>query len=117
MLLVNQEITPKKFLGWDPAYNKQYPFETWVKDMYHWQVSTDMAEQQRGSIVVLRLGGSAREFANDLRMEDVRDGGQYDMDGQMIVLSGVNHLIWQVCRHLNHLNIEEQMQTQGDDAA
>ena len=106
---VNQEITPKKPPGWDPQYNKEYSYETWIKDLAHWGASTDVAETSKGSLVVLRLGGLAREFANDLSPETIRNGGNFEVGGVLMPLNGLSYLIWQLGDHFEHLLIEVEM--------
>ena len=93
---VNQEIISKRPPGWDPAYNKDYPYETWYQDMTHWLAATDVAEPQRGALVVLQLGGLAREFARDLDAITLQDGGAFDLDGtgQQMQIPGVFYLMW-----------------------
>ena len=86
---LHQEITTKKPPGWDPAYNRTYSYDRWVKDVVHWANSTDVTEEKQGSLLYLQLGGLAREFVNDLPGNRVRDGHQIVVGGEPQDVSGL----------------------------
>ena len=104
-----QEITQKKPPGWDPQYNQEYSYEKWFQDMTHWIASTDIPREKQGSTVVLRLGGLAREFANDLDPLLIKDGGNFAIGGENVQLGGVAYRMWQLGDQFEALQIETEL--------
>ena len=93
---LHQEITPKRPPGWDPAYNRAYSFDRWFKDLTHWANSTDVSEEKQGSLLILQLGGLAREFVQDLNPAYVRDGAQVQIRGEARELNGLMYIMAQL---------------------
>ena len=104
----HQDISPKKPPGWDPAYNSDYPFDTWIKDLGSWQHSTDVDANKQGALVQLQLGGLAREFVLNLDVAIVRNGGRFLNRGAEIEGNGLLYIITQLRDHFEVMDTEEQ---------
>ena len=105
---IHQEITPKKPPGWDPGYNRAYSFDKWVKDMAHWSNSTDVPDDKQGSLVILQLGGLAREYVQDLDGRLCSQGGQIDVNGHPQDVIGLQYILLQLKEKFANLWQEEQ---------
>ena len=105
---VNQEITPKRPPGWDPAHNAHYPIEKWYKEMTHWIMATDVPQERRGALVVLQLGGQAREIAETIPLANLRNGGPMAVQpGQPpVAVDGVLFLMMTLLQKFQALTIE-----------
>ena len=62
--------------SWDPAFHTQFPYEDWKRDMMNWIGCIEIPPAQRGPLTILKLGGLAREFANDLDAAAVHADGR-----------------------------------------
>ena len=76
-----------------------------MQDMSHWNACTEIQQAQRGPLVVLQLGGLAREFAREIDGGVLANGGQFDVDGNGVLqnISGCMYLIWQLGIQFQHL--------------
>ena len=106
---IHQEITPKRPPGWDPSFNRDYPYEQWIKDLAHWSQSTDVVENKKSSLVILQLGGLARAFVDGLDAATIRDGGHVEVQpGEMLEMTGLSYMIWELGNNFVSLTVEVQ---------
>ena len=62
--------------SWSPELEARYPFRDWVRDVYLWtQATTLTSEQQMVAAIILRLGGAARQMANQMTPDELQNGG------------------------------------------
>ena len=106
----HQVITPKRPPAWNPTYNREYSLSTYIKDVSHWKAATDVQLTQQGSLMVLQLGGLAREFAQELPTHSIQYGGNYDWRGVgPEEIDGATFLLWQLMRQFEALRVEVQV--------
>ena len=72
------QIDPKHPPGWDPQYENSYPFRRWVKDIRNWVTIASIPAHQQGPLVLLQMGGVARQIVEKIDSELVVNGGIYD---------------------------------------
>jgi hypothetical protein len=84
---------------WDPCWNRSYPYKLWVQDVMMWAASTELAIEQRGPALVLRLSGAARDVCRTLDPAmaaygtaiDLNDGnGPRQFSGLACILRGLS---------------------------
>lgn len=102
-------VTGKQPPSWDPASQNAYSFEDWVLDVTLWSEATDLSYRQQGPMVVLGLGGLARELAREVPATDLTNGNYLDTDdGQGYVWhSGLVLLLHGLRRKFAPLQVEE----------
>ena len=62
---------------WSPEMESRYPFRDWVRDVFLWtQATTLTSEQQMVAAIILRLGGAARQMANQMTPDELQNGSQ-----------------------------------------
>ena len=62
--------------SWSPELESRYPFRDWVRDVYLWTQATTLgSEQQMVAAIILRLGGAARQMANQMTPDELQNGG------------------------------------------
>ena len=65
--------------AWSPDWSSRYPFRRWLRDVTLWSIATEVPEAAQGAAVVLRLGGAAREFADELDAQTLQNGRLMDL--------------------------------------
>ena len=74
----NYRIPP----AWSPESEGHYPFRAYMTDISLWIMLTDIHPHQQCSAIILRLGGSAREFARTITPNEMINGGT--RNGQLL---------------------------------
>ena len=64
--------------AWDPAWQRQYPFRRWIRDITWWALATDVSEGQQAAAVILRLQGTARELCSEFDPAEAQFGRDID---------------------------------------
>ena len=69
---------------WSPENVRTHPFAEWVQDLQLWLMSTpELQPFQQASMIILRLGGAAREMCRSLRHDELVRGGIIPGHGQV----------------------------------
>ena len=66
----NTKVPP----GYDPSEEASYSFRDWIQDIQLWCMSTDVPALQQAPLVVLQLGGLARELAREVPAQVLQNG-------------------------------------------
>eukprot|EP00959_Pyramimonas_sp_CCMP1952_P157657 3296755-Pyramimonas_sp.AAC.1 len=64
---------------WSPDWSTRCPFHRWLRDVALWSIATEIPENAQGAAVVLRLGGAAREYADELGAQILQQGQVMDL--------------------------------------
>ena len=79
--------------AWDPAYENTYSFRAYMTDLSMWVLLTDLQPQQQAASIVMRLQGSAREFARMITPQELMNGGLHNgvmVDPVTYVIAGLH---------------------------
>ena len=76
------QCTTKVPPRWDPAYEADYDFGTWERDILMWVQTTELQAHQIGPSIILNLGGEARALTRELGTLQVTQGRQTGVDAQ-----------------------------------
>eukprot|EP00959_Pyramimonas_sp_CCMP1952_P430786 9021855-Pyramimonas_sp.AAC.1 len=74
-IMASMKVPP----AWSPEWSSRYPFRRWLRDVTLWSIATEIPESAQGAAVVLRLGGAAREFADELDAQILQQGQILDL--------------------------------------
>ena len=61
--------------AWSPESEDHYSFRAYMTDITLWVMMTDLQPHQQCAAIVMRLGGSAREFARTITPQEIMFGG------------------------------------------
>ena len=61
--------------AWTPENDEHYGFRAYMTDIALWSMMTDLQPHQQCAAIIMRLGGSAREFARTITTQDIMFGG------------------------------------------
>ena len=61
--------------AWTPEHERQYPFATWVDDIYNWCLNNNDQPHQQCAAITMQLGGAARELARTMTPQERMHGG------------------------------------------
>ena len=61
-----------------PEMERTYSFRTYVIDVMHWVMLTDLQPHQQAAAILMRLTGSARELALTMTGDEILNGGVYE---------------------------------------
>ena len=76
---VNTKTPP----SWNPSIDSNYSYSDWKQDVLLWAEATEAQDRQKAPLIVLSLGGLARELAREVPSDQLRDGARLDFnDGQ-----------------------------------
>ena len=94
--------------AWDPSWEEQYPFASWVQDILLWSAATDLDEERQAPSIVLQLGGTAKSLARELDIHTLQHGmAIYQGNGQgPQPMSGVGVLLRGLSRKFAPLGVE-----------
>ena len=68
---------------WNPQWESEYPFRTWVQDALLWCASTDIDAERQGPAIVMGLQGTAKEMSHEVDLNTLQNGAILDFnDGQ-----------------------------------
>ena len=68
---VAHRVPPK----WSPDSERTYSFRTYTQEVILWTMLTDLQPHQQAAAIILRLGGTAREVARALTINEIINGG------------------------------------------
>ena len=81
LALANGKVPPT----WSVERDKVYPLRKYIQDLELWSLATDVPENRRGPVVVLRLTGAARDLMRDMPGDMLANGFDVvDNFGQLI---------------------------------
>ena len=105
----NHKVPP----GYAPANEASYSFKDWVQDVNLWSLSTDILEAAKAPLLVLQLGGLARELAREIPTDTLQAGAIQDQnDGQgAIHRTGLSVLIYGLSRRFAPLTVEQTIRS------
>ena len=67
----NYRIPP----AWDPANEHNYSYRAYMTDLSIWTLLTDLQPHQQAAAIIMRLQGTAREFARMIQPQEIMHGG------------------------------------------
>ena len=67
----NYRIPP----AWDPANEHGYSYRAYMTDLSIWTLLTDLQPHQQAAAIIMRLQGTAREFARMIQPQEIMHGG------------------------------------------
>ena len=76
----NYRIPP----SWSPENESNYSFRAFATDLTLWTMLTDLQEHQQAASLIMRLGGTAREVARTLSIQEITQGGPHPVTGQQL---------------------------------
>eukprot|EP00928_Gymnodinium_smaydae_P086384 TRINITY_DN7046_c0_g1_i1.p1 TRINITY_DN7046_c0_g1~~TRINITY_DN7046_c0_g1_i1.p1 ORF type:complete len:308 (-),score=45.25 TRINITY_DN7046_c0_g1_i1:616-1539(-) len=102
--------------AWSPDYESVYPYRLWQADVILWSLGTDVEERRKAPLIVLALGGAARDLAREIPLNILANGAVADLgDGAgPQQLSGVTYLLNGLSRRFAPLPEEGNVRAMAD---
>ena len=104
--MANSRVPPT----WSLENDRRYPLRYYRQDLELWSASTDIEEQRKGPVALLRITGAARTILREMPVHLLQQGQQVTDDfGNVIRITGLEFLLRALERRYGALAEEVQI--------